>query len=73
MKREYKHGGSTFKNIVLLLKTVIAAAGFGLIWLGLAYTDCSFAPAAVICGSIIAFLSLIFQILIPISNILNKR
>lgn len=71
-KCEYKHGGSTFKCIVLLIKCIFAASGYGLLWLGLVFMHQSRWIAATVCGAVITFLSLILFIINPLYNSRSK-
>lgn len=70
-KSEYKHSGSMFKSIVLMLKCIFAATGYGLLWLGIIFLPGDRWIAVTVCGAVITFLSLILFIINPLNN--SKR
>ncbi len=72
-KSEFTHGGSIWKSIALLLKTIFAALGYGLIWLGLIFMQHSWWITAVVCGAVITFVSVLLFIIDPLLKSRRRR
>lgn len=62
----YNHGGSVWKNLVLLLRGILQIVAFGGVWIGLIYWEAPWASAVFWGGAILLFLCTVFYLILPI-------